>query len=195
MVAVDNDENLVNTLLNQLIGEVDNNPKEPSYLLNLQMALKNFKQVTKIALIIANGEIENANYKVAQKFLYETITTIKEQGGKIPLELNQKFCLLHSQIIVRNIIKMNDHLCASRLLIRISKNISVFQQHAANILTTTVVECTKAKLKCESQKWALVVVKPEQKDSINETYKGKIENIARKPVTTEDMPEDASPCY
>lgn len=60
------------------------------------MALKNFKQVTKIALIIANGEIENANYKVAQKFLYETITTIKEQGGKIPLELNQKFCLLHS---------------------------------------------------------------------------------------------------
>lgn len=35
MVAEKNDQNLVNNLLNYLIGEVDNTPKEPSYLLKL----------------------------------------------------------------------------------------------------------------------------------------------------------------
>jgi len=68
---------------------------------------------------------------------------------------------MHSYIIVRSIIKLNDHLTASRLLIRVCKNISTFQQHAANILTTTVVECTKAKLKGEAYKWAVVLSKPE----------------------------------
>lgn len=111
------------------------------------------------------------------------------------MELNQKFALIHSYIIVRNVIKNNDHMLAARIMIRICKNISMFTSVAANVLTTTIVECTKAKLKAEAFKWAMVAIKPEYKDGLSDNFRPKIENIARKPVNNPDEPEGTSACY
>lgn len=111
------------------------------------------------------------------------------------MELNQKFALIHSYIIVRNVIKNNDHVTAARIMSRICRNISMFISVAANVLTTTIVECTKAKFKAEAYKWAMVAIKPEYKDGLSDNFRPKIENIARKPVTALDEPELTSPCY
>lgn len=159
------------------------------------MKLKNFKQASRIALIIANGELENSNFKSAHKFLFDTINTIESSNEKVPMELNQKFALIHSYIIVRNVIKNNDHITAARIMIRICKNISMFNSVASNVLTTTIVECTKAKFKAEAFKWAMIAIKPEYKDGLSDNFRPKIENIARKPVNTADEPEIMSQCY
>lgn len=50
---------------------------------------------------------------------------------------------------------------AARIMVRICKNISMFMSVASNVLTTTIVECTKAKLKAEAYKWAMIAIKPE----------------------------------
>ena len=60
--------------------------------------------------------------------------------------------------------------------------------------TTTVAECSKANLKLAAYQWACILVRPENRNNISESYKKKIENIARRPVTGEDDPEKLSPC-
>jgi WD repeat-containing protein 19 len=44
-----------------------------------------------------------------------------------------------------------------------------------NILTTTVIEATKANLKEIAYNWACVLVRPEYRQQITEKYKARIE--------------------
>lgn len=84
---------------------------------------------------------------------------------------------------------------AARLLLRVSKNISQFSANTTvNILTSAVVQCTKAGFRQEAYNIACKLVKPENRDQIAEKYKKKIENIARKTVREPDPEENQSPC-
>lgn len=55
---------LTHTLIDFLMGETDGVPKDPNYIFRLYMALGNFPQAAKTALIIARQEQELGNYKV-----------------------------------------------------------------------------------------------------------------------------------
>jgi WD repeat-containing protein 19 len=62
-----------------------------------------------------------------------------------------------------------------------------------NILTTTVIEATKANLKEIAYNWACVLVRPEYRQQITEKYKTRIEQIARRPVAGQTEVEK-TPC-
>jgi WD repeat-containing protein 19 len=55
--------------------------------------------------------------------------------------------IIHSFQLAKRLVKMNNHVGAARMLIRVSKNISQFPSTTVNIMTTTVAECTQAGLK------------------------------------------------
>jgi len=129
--------------------------------LKLYLKLKQYKQATNIAIGISSKELDDGNIKNAHKVLFETIQKIISNNEKVPFELTNKLSIIHGYIQVRNIIKYGDHTVAALNLIRICKNISNFSQQSSNILTTTVVECTKAKMKQEAYKWASFAIKPE----------------------------------
>lgn len=58
-----------------------------------------------------------------------------------------------------------------------------------NIMTSAVIEAIRANNKPLAYKWALELVRPENRSQISEKYKAKIENIARKPERKE--PEES----
>lgn len=52
-------------------------------------------------------------------------------------------------------------------------------------MTSAVIEAMRANIKPLAYKWAVELVRPENRPSINEKYKVRIENIARKPIKEE----------
>jgi WD repeat-containing protein 19 len=55
---------LTHTLIDFLMGDTDGIPKDPNYIFRLYMALGNYAQAAKTAIIIARQEQELGNYKV-----------------------------------------------------------------------------------------------------------------------------------
>jgi WD repeat-containing protein 19 len=72
--------------------------------------------------------------------------------------MHNKLMLIHSYILVKKFVRMQDHLSAAYMLIRVAKNISNFPAHMVPILTSTVIECTRAGLKMAAYNWALILV-------------------------------------
>ena len=71
--------------------------------------------------------------------------------------------IIHSYILVRHVIKIEDHEGAAWLLNRVCTNISQFPAHAVNILTSAVIESTRANIKSLAYKWAVELVRPENR--------------------------------
>lgn len=72
-------------------------------------------------------------------------------------------------------------------------NISQFQTHAVNILTSAVIAAMKSKNRPLAYKWSVELVRPEYRSNIIKNYKTKIENIARKPLKEEAI-ENKTEC-
>lgn len=126
VVASSNDESLANQLIEYLLGEVDGVPKDPKYLFRLYMARKQFREASKSAIIIANEEQINGNYRNAHDVLFGMYQELKHNGIKVPQEMYSSLMLLHSYILVRLHVKRSDHLKGARMLIRVANNISKF---------------------------------------------------------------------
>jgi WD repeat-containing protein 19 len=187
---------LTHILIDYLMGETDNVPKDPNYIYRLHKALGNFMQAAGTALIIAKQEQEMGSYKVAHGLLFRTFQDLKGQKLTLPLELWQRLSVLHSYILVKRLAKQGNHVNAALVLLRVAKNIQQFPSHVVPILTSCVIECQKAHMKREAYQYACTLVKPEYRPQIGEAYKKKIENTVRKPVKDEDAVdvEQSSPC-
>ena len=196
MIGTVKNDNLTNTLLDFLMGAGgDGIPKDPLYTYQVYRGLGMLKEAAKIAITIAEQDQEQGNYKTAHTMLYETYKDMKDNNLPVNWDLYMKLMILHSYIIVRRVVKLNEHKDAARLLNRICKNISQFPAHAVNILTTAVVEATRATLKIYAYQWSCILVRPEYRPQIADKYKGNIENIARKPVKEkEDVDQTRTPC-
>lgn len=126
VVASSNDDSLAKQLIEYLLGEVDGMPKEPKYLFRLYMARKQYREASKSAVIIANEEQINGNYRNAHDVLFGMYQELKQNNIKIPNEMHSNLMLLHSYILVRLHVRRGDHLKGARLLIRVANNISKF---------------------------------------------------------------------
>ena len=171
----------------------DSTPKDPIWLFRLYMALGNIRQAAIVAITIANQEQESGNYKAAHSILYQTTKDLRNQGTPIPYDLYQKLMILHSYLSVKRLVKMNEHEDAARLLDRVCKNISQFPAHDVTILTSAVVQATRANLKATAFNWSKVLMQNEYRNKIAPNYKNKIENVARKPVA-EEIEDRKTPC-
>ena len=171
---------LTHTLIDFLMGETDGVPKEPVHIYRLYLALGNFGQAAKTAIIIARQEQDLGNYKEAHAVLCETIARLEEQKVHVPQSLRRPFTLLHSYTLVRKLVKRGDHDGAARMLLRVSESISKFPSHRVPILTSTVIECTKAGLKASALEYAMALMRPEYRSQLDPKFKKKIEALVRK---------------
>ncbi|XP_012288065.1 WD repeat-containing protein 19 [Orussus abietinus] len=195
-VASSKDDKLANQLIDFLLGG-DGLPKDPKYLFRLYMARKQYKEAAKTAIIIANEEQINGNYRNAHDVLFGMYQELKRNKINIPLEMQNNLRLLHSYILVRLHVKRNDHLRSARMLIRVANNISKFPSHIVPILTSTVIECHRAGLKHAAFNFAAMLMRPEYRLQIDAKYSKKIEAIVRKPPKSKDPEiedEPLTPC-
>lgn len=126
VIASSNDDHLANQLIEFLLGEADGIPKDAKYLFRLYMARKQYKEASKSAIIIANEEQINGNYRNAHDILFSMYQELKSNDIRIPHEMYWNLMLLHSYILVRLHVRKGDHLKGARLLIRVANNISKF---------------------------------------------------------------------
>lgn len=126
VIASSNDEVLANHLIEFLLGESDGLPKDPKYLFRLYMARKEYKDAAKTAVIIANEEQINGNYRNAHDVLFSMYQELRRNKIKIPSEMQQNLTLLHSYILVRIHVRHGDHMKGARMLIRVANSISKF---------------------------------------------------------------------
>lgn len=125
-VATSNDEKLATELIEFLLGESDGIPKDPKLLFRLYMARKQFKEAAKVAVIIANQEQTDGNYRSAHNLLFSMYQELKRNQLSIASNMRYSLVLLHRYILVRFHIKRGEHLKAAKLLVQVAANISQF---------------------------------------------------------------------
>ncbi|XP_063813141.1 WD repeat-containing protein 19 [Pseudophryne corroboree] len=187
------EEPLTNQLIDYLMGENDGMPKDAKYLFRLYMALKQYREAARTAIIIAREEQSAGNYRNAHDVLFSMYMELKTQKIKIPAEMVTNLMILHSYILVKIHVKRGDHLKGARMLIRVANNISKFPSHIVPILTSTVIECHRAGLKNSAFSFAAMLMRPEYRNKIDAKYKKKIEAMVRRPDTSE-LEEETAPC-
>lgn len=187
------DELLTNQLIDHLMGESDGMPKDAKYLFRLYMALKQYREAARTAIIIAREEQSAGNYRNAHDVLFSMYAELKSQKIKIPSEMATNLMILHSYILVKIHVKSGDHMKGARMLIRVANNISKFPSHIVPILTSTVIECHRAGLKNSAFSFAAMLMRPEYRNKIDAKHKKKIEAMVRRPDTSE-AEEVTTPC-
>ncbi|NXM77221.1 WDR19 protein, partial [Serilophus lunatus] len=188
------DEALTNQLIDYLMGEGDGMPQDAKYLFRLYMALKQYREAARTAIIIAREEQCSGNYRNAHDVLFSMYSELKTQKIKISSEMATNLMILHSYILVKIHVKRGDHLKGARMLIRVANNISKFPSHIVPILTSTVIECHRAGLKNSAFSFAAMLMRPEYRNKIDPKYKKKIETMVRRRDTSEtEEPTTACP--
>jgi WD repeat-containing protein 19 len=199
-VAASSDDHLANQLIEFLLGETDGMPKDPKFLFRLYMARHHYPEAAKTAIIVASEEQINGNYRNAHDVLFGMYQELRRNGIKIPTEMRSNLTLLHSYILVRLHVRRGEHLKGARMLIRVANNISKFPSHVVPILTSTVIECSRAGLKASAFSYAAMLMRPEYRSQVDPRYSRKIEAVVRKPgsklsaSSEEEEPNSPCPC-
>ncbi|CAG0902490.1 unnamed protein product, partial [Darwinula stevensoni] len=196
VAASSSDESLSNRLVDFLLGDVDQVPKDPRYLFRLYMAKGQLREAAKTAIIIAREEQNNGNYRNAHDVLFGMCQELRKQKLRMSADMAASLELLHSYILVKLHVRRGEHRMAARMLVRVADNISRFPAHKVPILTSTVIECHRSGLKESAFNFAAMLLRPEYRDDIDPKYRKKIEAIVRRPprdgVGQEEEPK--TPC-
>ncbi|NXY87829.1 WDR19 protein, partial [Alcedo cyanopectus] len=184
---------LTNQLIDYLMGESDGMPKDAKHLFSLYMALKQYREASRTAIIISREEQCSGNYRNAHDVLFRMYSELRSQKIKIPSEMATNLMILHSYVLVKMHVRQGDHLKGARMLIRVANNISKFPTHIVQILTSTVIECHRAGLKKSAFNFATMLMRPEYRHKLDVRYRKKIEAMVRRPDTTE-AEEPTTPC-
>lgn len=194
VVGAARNDMLTHTLIDHLMGEQDGIPKDPHHIFRLYLALGNYTQAAKTAIIIARQEQQLGNYKLARDVLVETSRQLRARRLRVARELQRALALLHSYVLVKKLVKRSQHGPAARMLIRVAQHLSKFPTHAANILISAVIECQRAGLRAYSYDFAATLMRtPEYRASMDKDIRRKIEAIVRRP-NKEQPPDARTPC-
>ncbi|CAH8554914.1 unnamed protein product [Schistosoma margrebowiei] len=174
------DSRLTHLVIVYLMGETDGIVKDARYLFRLYMVLKQYKEAARTAVIIANEEQINGNYRNAHDLLFSMVQELRQRNIHVPFEMFENLTLLHSYILAKVHVKNGEHLLGARMLIRVSESISKFPAHIVPILTSTVIECQKAGLKSTSFSYAAMLLRPEYRDKLDVKYRRKFETLVRR---------------
>ncbi|KAI1238247.1 hypothetical protein IHE44_0012965 [Lamprotornis superbus] len=169
--------------------------QDAKYLFRLYMALKQYRDAARTAIIIAREEQCSGNYRNARDVLFSMYSELKTQKIKISSEMATNLMILHSYILVKIHVKRGDHMKGARMLIRVANNISKFPSHIVPILTSAVIECHRAGLKNSAFSFAAMLMRPEYRSKIDPKYKKKIETmVRRKRRDTTETEEPTTAC-
>eukprot|EP00736_Rhodelphis_marinus_P010453 Rmarinus@m.5781 len=190
-------DDLSQRLIDYLLGEKDGQTKDSKHVLKLYLVMGKYAQAANAALLIAKQEQNMGNYKVAHQTLFETFRDLRSHT-KIPQDFSQTLRILHSYILVKILVQQQNHFNAALMLIRVAKNISKFPAHVVPILTSTVIECQRARLYQSAFEYASMLMRPEYRKNIKEELRKKIEAIVRKRNQSakkdNEVEEELTPC-
>ncbi|KAI9093093.1 hypothetical protein DFS34DRAFT_717341 [Phlyctochytrium arcticum] len=184
---------LTHQLIDYLMGETDGIPKDAKYIFKLYMSLGQYKEAARTAIIIAREEQALGNYRAARDLLLDNYRQLRATKNHVPAEIERMLMLLHSYILVKTLVRINEHSKGARMLMRIANNISKFPAHIVPILTSTVIECYRAGFMRAAFEYAAMLMRPEYRNKVDAKYKRKIEQIVRRPEKDE-LDEPTSPC-
>uniref|UniRef100_A0A0N4ZGZ8 TPR_REGION domain-containing protein n=1 Tax=Parastrongyloides trichosuri TaxID=131310 RepID=A0A0N4ZGZ8_PARTI len=171
---------LQDTLLNYLMDNTNGVPKDPKLIFKFYISVSKYKEASKVAVIISDTEQSKGNYRVARDLLFQMAQELFRNKLPMPNIMKSSLMLVHSYLLVKPLIASKRPDIAGRLLIRISQNLSKFPAHKIQILTSTVVVCAQAMLFETAYNAAVELMKPENRKFVNDKYKKKIEQVARK---------------
>ncbi|TPX41030.1 hypothetical protein SeMB42_g05773 [Synchytrium endobioticum] len=192
-VGLAKNDALTHQLVDYLMGERDGIPKDSKYVFQLYTSLGQYREAGRSAVIIAKREQERGNYRAAHNMLLDYHRTLRSKSVKVPAELDKMLMLLHSYLLVKVLVKCDDHTASARLLVRVAGHISLFPEHAIPILVSTVIECYRSNMKKSAFNHAALLMRPENRDKIEEKHRKKIEGIVRRPEY-EETEEPCTPC-
>ncbi|XP_013161531.1 PREDICTED: WD repeat-containing protein 19 [Papilio xuthus] len=194
--AASDDERLTRRLIEFLLGETDGTPRDPRHLFRLYMAKRQFTEAAKTAVIISGAECRAGRYREARDVARGVCGALRARGAAVPRDLRTALAILHSYILVRTHVKRGRHELAARLLLRTANDVAFFptHQHQVSILTSTVIECSRAGLKHQAHHWARVLMQPEYRSQIDPKYAKKIESAVRHAPREAAPPEPAAAC-
>eukprot|EP00796_Vickermania_ingenoplastis_P003724 gene3725-2623_t len=175
-------EALTSKLIDFLMGETDGEAKEPAYIFKLYMSLGSFEKAAKTSVIIALKEQEIGNYRLAHKTLVEASRMLRDKQMRVPNDLRRCFMLLHSYVIVKDLIKvLQDEATGTRMLLRVARNIQKFPRHIPEILCATVTQCAKTNFRKSAFEFACLLIQNEKyRVGLAERDRKRIEGIVRK---------------
>ena len=101
--------------------------------------------------------------------------------------------LVHSYLLIKPHREKNNKLIAALLLKRISKYISKFPAHAANLLVMGVVECSRVGMKKSAFEIATKVLQPEYEGKVKPEVLKKIQTTVRRKDMSE-IEEEKTKC-
>lgn len=89
--------------------------------------------------------------QVARDQLLQVCLQLQQHGAAATQPLLSALHLLHTYLLVRQLVRQGDHLAAARLLLVVADSIQAFPKHVVPILTSTVIECHRAALHSPAQ--------------------------------------------
>lgn len=95
------DETVIRSLIDYLIGETDGEPKDFRFLFRLYMALQQYREAAKTAIVISKEEQNAGNYRNAHDLLFGMCKELKKQNIKIPMEMESSLLLIHSYLLAK----------------------------------------------------------------------------------------------
>eukprot|EP00924_Labyrinthula_sp_SR-Ha-C_P014324 maker-scaffold_20-snap-gene-2.1-mRNA-1 protein AED:0.01 eAED:0.02 QI:0/0/0/1/1/1/2/0/1497 len=174
---------LTHTVIDFLMGETDNIPKDAVYIFKLYVALNNFAEAANTAELIAKQQQASCNFSKAHKIVFQIEETLRTRNTdvKLPQSVYMLMMILHSYLLVKKRIKVGDIIGAIRLLERVYNSPLGFNEEAvAKVLTTLVLLTQKASFKDLCLKYADILMEQNYRSQIEPKYKRKIETIVRK---------------
>ena len=177
-----NDESSIQQVIERLISELDSgNQADFQYLFKLYMCSGQYREATKTALLLAKEEQSNGNYDAAHGLLVEMCKNLLSNQLKISFELLSALHLLHCYKLAKLYLKAERLEASCELLGKVSNSIGKFPKHAAQILSTSVLESLKLGNKAQAIHFSTILLQNgaflEQLDS---KFRRKIETLIRK---------------
>ncbi|XP_059483099.1 WD repeat-containing protein 19 [Neocloeon triangulifer] len=192
--AAEHEPHLADQVIQFICGDLDGVPKDFSLVLKLYLAKGQLEEAAQVAVLMAEEEQKAGNYRAAHDTLLAAHQQLRVRGGNPPEALRSRLALLHSYTLARLHVRRGKHMLAARLLSRVAANISKFPAHAVPILTSAVIECSRAGLASTSFRLASMLMRPLHRPHLDPKYKRKIESVVRKGVRDPEAPEPTSPC-
>lgn len=162
------------------------------YLLRMFIILKQFDEAETTATKIADDYRQRGEYRASRDLLFDIIRQLQKHNYTISAEMRNGFMLVHSYLLIKPL-KETDQMISALLLRRLSKFISKFPSNSANILCSTVAECTRAGFKKSAYEAATKLISAEYETKVQPEIYKKIEQTVRR-KNTEEADEPKTPC-
>lgn len=85
-------------------------------------------QAAEVGLAVATDEQRNGNYTVAHHILRDLVKEMRKERGYAPLDLVKSLEVLHSYLLIKKLIKIEDYIHGALNIIRVINNLSYFPQ-------------------------------------------------------------------